>query len=317
MKIISDLEEYTALWKGAAVTLGDFDGIHAGHRELIQTVCDRAKALHLEPVFLTYDPSPKKILQRRQFDSQIFTREEKISVLQEFPLQVAAFLKFDSALASWGAHHFLRRYLLHKLKMRHLVIGYDHHFGKNRRGNLAYLEKAGIRYNFTVESVQKKVIDGQTVSSTYIRSLLKEGNVSRAAEFLQQRYFIDAVVIHGKHRGSVLGFPTANLHIPPEKIIPREGVYAGRVETNQGEFLAVINIGCNPTFQNTDLSVEVHILDFSGELYGMRIKAEFIVRLRDEKKFSGKDQLIDQITQDIVMAKTLLNSGGIFTMSNK
>lgn len=299
MQIISDIENFDADWKNCVMTLGDFDGLHKGHRYLLKKTVAEAIKNHMPAVLVTYDPSPKKVLQKMKHDSNIYTSDEKIILLQEFKLRAAVLLPFNKKMSEMPASDFLKKILLNKLHAGHIVLGYDHKFGRNRHGNFKYLKMASERYNFKVERISPIQWRGRPVSSTRIRNLLSSGKIKEANRLLGAPYLIMGPVIRGKERGRTLGIPTANLLIAPDKLIPAQGVYFGSAQYGAKKYRCVINIGNNPTFENVQLSVEAHLDGFNEEIYGQLLKIYFLGRLRDEKKFSGHDTLIKQIKEDI------------------
>ncbi|MDH5721251.1 MAG: bifunctional riboflavin kinase/FAD synthetase [Spirochaetia bacterium] len=303
MQIISDLEGFSPNWKSCALTLGDFDGFHQGHRALISRMIAISKENKVPAVLLTYDPSPKKVLQKLKFDTQIYTREEKIILLQNFLLRASVFLPFSKRLSLISAADFLENILLDSLHAKYILVGYDHHFGHNRKGNFEYLLKESKKYKFKTETIKPMNYKSMPISSSLIRNFLKNGEIEKANILLQAPFFIMSTVIVGKQRG--LGIPTANLHISPEKLLPKEGVYQGVVLYGGKKYKAVVNIGFNPTFSNIDLSIEAHIIDFSENIYGQTIQLYFLKRLREEKKFINLSSLKSQIEDDIKRAKTM------------
>ena len=303
MRIISSLTPLP--WEGCVLTMGDFDGIHRGHRKLIEKTVQQAKADGLASVLLTYEPSPKKVLGRYEYDGTLYTKAEKIMILQNFPLEAVIFLPFDEKIAKITAKDFLQKILLDQLKTRRIIIGYDHKFGRNRRGNHRYLKLAQNRYHFEVKLIKVVKRFNKAASSSLIKDLLRAGKVKAAAELLGAPYFILGTVIHGKQRGRRLGVPTANLKVPADKLIPKKGVYFCMARFDSRTFKAVVNIGQNPTFENTDLSIEAHLLDFDMDIYDEPLTLFFMKRLRDEEKFSGLGELKQQINKDIQYAKRL------------
>ena len=305
MKIISDLSNYSPSWDKCVLTLGNFDGIHKGHQKIIQKTVSIGIKKKIPSVFLTYEPSPRKVLQRLKFDSKIYTKEEKISLLQEYSLQIAIFLPFDKKMAKVTAKKFLKEILLEKLKAKIIVIGHDHKFGRNRHGHYSYLQLASQRYDIEVEKIKPVRIFRKVASSTWIRSLIQEGNIKKANKLLGMPYMIQASVILGKQRGKQIGIPTANLYISEEKLVPKEGVYTCIAKYGNVLLRAVTNIGYNPTFKDFSLSIETHILDFDLDIYGEKLTLYFIDRLRDEEKFDDIENLRAQIIKDIEKAKDL------------
>lgn len=303
MQIISDLDDFPNYWEETCITLGDFDGFHKGHQKLVFRLGEAAKERKIPAVLLTYDPSPKKIMNKLKFDCQIFTKKEKIILSQKFDLDMVVFYSFSKETLNLSARHFLEEILIQKLKMKHLVLGYDHHFGKNREGNFNYLKNVSHQYGFTLEKVEKYFESGINHSSTMIRNLIKEGKIKEANNIMGHAYFISSTVIKGYQRGRMMNIKTANLHIMPEKLIPKEGVYSGVVKYGGEVLRSVINIGTNPTFKNSDMSIEVHILNFNRNIYGETIRLHFLDRIRDEKKFNSVEDLKNQIKFDIEVSK--------------
>lgn len=304
MQIISDLDDFPQYWNETCITLGDFDGFHKGHQKLIYRMGEAAREKNLPSVLLTYDPSPKKILNKLKFDCQIFTKKEKIILAQRFPVDLILFFPFSEKTLKLTSTRFLEDILLKQLKMKHLVLGYDHHFGRNREGNYESLKLLSKDYGFTIEKVEKYFESERNYSSTVIRSLIKEGNLKEVNEILGHAYFMSSTVIKGYQRGRMMNIKTANLHIMPEKLIPRAGVYLGAVKYGSEILRCVINIGNNPTFKNSDMSIEVHILNFNRNIYGETIRLYFLERIRDEIKFESIDLLKEQIIKDIDFSKS-------------
>lgn len=305
MIILSDWQGYQSQWAESVVTLGDFDGIHLGHRELLKSTIEQARNTGRAAILVTYDPSPKKVLKKKKYDSQIYTQSEKIAILQHYELDMAVFLPFDEKMARFSAATFLQEILIKTLKARHIIIGYDHHFGFNRRGNYRYLKAAAKKYNFEVNRIDAiEYKKEQPVSSTSIRALLRLGKVAAAKELLGYPFMIRGTVIHGMKRGRKIGVPTANIHISPDKVTPKEGVYYAIARYGNRDFKAMVNIGHNPTFDNDYLTVEAHLLDFDEDIYGEILCLFFMERIRDEIKFSSIDNLISQIKADIELART-------------
>ncbi len=305
MEIISSLDNYIPNWEGCVLTMGDFDGMHTGHRKLIKTTIRQAKKLDLASVLLTYDPSPKKFLKKLRHDENIYTRVEKITLLQSFSLHSVIFLPFNQNLLKITAKSFLKEILLKQLKVKRLIFGYDHKFGRNRHGNYKYLNLAQKKYDFEVKSIKAVKMFKRAISSSYIRKLLREGKVASINRFLFVPYLIQGTVILGKQRGRTLGIPTANLKVSPEKLLPKVGVYFCITRRNKSLFATVLNIGKNPTFENIDLSIEAHLLNFDEDIYSESLTIFFLGRIRDEKKFSTLEMLKEQITVDIQRARKM------------
>lgn len=284
--------------------MGDFDGLHSGHRVLIDTTIARSRQKGLTSVLLTYEPSPKKILKRLSLDSRLTTFAEKQEILRTMELDLVIFFPVTPATLRLSAKTFLRRFLLETLRMQHIVMGNDHHFGHNRRGNAAYLTAAGKKYGFSVEIIEEQKILEQRTSSSRIRQALQEGNIPLVNAILGRPYSVSGEVIRGEARGRTLGFPTANLRLDPEKLLPQMGVYYGYVQVGDGnQYPAVANLGYKPTAGEYPLGFEVHLLNFAGDLYGKVLHFAFHGRIRGEQKFNSVGELKAQIERDILIAQ--------------
>jgi len=305
MQIISSLKNFERPWDKCILTLGDFDGIHKGHQKLLSKAISVGKKQDLPVVLLTYYPSPKKVMQKLKYDMSIYTRNEKISILQQYPLRAIVFFPFDKKVAKMSAKTFLQEIMIKKLNAKNIVIGYDHHFGLNRKGNFRYLTLCASRYDLTINQVSSFSIFNEVVSSSNIRKYLQEGNIKKTNKMLGEQYLIMGTVIRGKQLGRTIGIPTANILIDNEKLIPKSGVYVAIANIASKKYLAVVNIGNNPTFGNTDTSIEAHLLKFNYEVYGETLKLELLDRLRDERKFKSIRYLTTQINKDIEKAKKL------------
>lgn len=301
MQVVHNLEDFEPNWKQAALTLGVFDGIHLGHQALLGAVDKVAKKKNYAQVLVTYHPHPDLVLGKRNPGerSELFTYPEKLTLLEKTGLDAVIFLPFTKELARMTALRYLREILLGHLRAKCIVIGYDQKFGRGRKGNYALLKKMSHRYDYKVERVSAVKMKGAIVSSSRIRSLLAAGDVQMASRLLGQSFFLTGTVLKGHQRGKTLGFPTANLGISDSKIIPKEGVYSCIAEHDGIRYRAMVNVGRNPTFQQTDLSIEAHILGFDKDIYGELLQLSFVERLRDEKKFSGVDELIAQLHVDL------------------
>jgi len=284
--------------------MGDFDGLHAGHRVLIDATVARSRREGLASVLVTYEPSPKKILKRLAVDSRLTTLAEKQELLRDSGLDFAIFYPVTAATLRMSARTFLRNFLLGRLNMRHIVMGNDHRFGRNRRGNAAYLLSAAKRYGFGVEIVEEQMTLERRTSSSRIRTALLEGDVAVVSEILGRPYSASGPVIRGEARGRTLGFPTANVGLDPEKLLPLPGVYYGLARLEDGHsYPAVANLGRKPTAGDHPLGLEVHLLNYTGDLYGKQLRFEFRGRIRGERRFSSLSELRNQIEQDVMFAQ--------------
>ncbi len=305
MGIITDLKDLPALPAGSVVTMGDFDGLHAGHRVLIEATVETANRMHLPSVLVTYEPSPKKILKKLTVDSRITTFAEKQAQLRETRLDHAVFFPVTPETLKISARSFLRNFLIGQLNMKCLIMGNDHHFGHNRRGNARYLKAAAARYGFSLHIVDEQLTDEKRTSSSRIRAALLAGDVAEVSRVLGRPYSVTGTVVHGDQRGTGIGFPTANLALDAEKLLPLNGVYYGVAElADQRRLNAVANLGVKPTVGGSTLGLEVHIPGFSGDLYGQTLVFEFSGRIRGEQKFASLDALKQGIAADLASAQT-------------
>lgn len=307
MIIARDIEEIKDVITGSCVTIGNFDGVHKGHQKLIGLACSRAKAQGLTSAVVTFDPHPLRVLRSDRTPPFITLTEQKLELISEHGPEVCLLLNFTMEMAKLAPEDFVRKYLLDGLHMREMIIGYDYHLGKGRAGNFETLSELGRQCGFTVDRLDPVSIDDAVVSSTRIRDLVQAGKVWPVRPLLGRFYQIKGEVVHGMNRGGrLLGFPTANLKLVDE-LFPKAGVYAIWVEVDKEIYKGVANIGKNPTFGNDALSVEAHLLDFSGDLYGRDIRVHFVQRIRDEKKFSGIDELKARILKDADLGRQILS----------
>ncbi len=307
MKISRSLEELSQQLSASCVTIGNFDGVHIGHQQLIKKTKTKAKTLGIPSVVVTFDPHSLRVLVDSKTPPFITLTEQKIELISKLDIDYLFCLPFNKEIARLEPEEFVYTYLVQGLKTRELLVGYDYAFGKGRKGNFQLLKKLGGKWGFRVEQLPPVMYDGAIVSSTRIRDLVKAGLVWQARPLLGRFYQVRGKVIEGKKRGGkLLGFPTANIQLKDE-LFPKTGVYAVWVEVLDLIKAGVANIGYNPTFGNDYLSVEVHIFDFKENIYGKKIKVHFVQRLRDEKKFNSLEELTAQIQKDALLAKEILN----------
>lgn len=302
----SSVDELAGRLKPACVTLGNFDGVHLGHRKLISRTKAQAKALGLSSVVITFEPHPLRVLSGRKTPPFITPSALKFERLAELDPDALLVMPFTAELAALPPEEFVRRHLVEGLRARHLVVGYDYSFGKGRRGNFELLTRLGQEHGFTVEQLAPVIIDGAVVSSTRIRDMIQAGDVWDAHDLLGRFFELRGVVVHGKGRGGrLLGFPTANLQIEDE-LLPKTGVYAAWASLDDALLPAVVNVGYNPTFGNEAVSVEAFLLDFDADLYGATLTLRFVHRLRGERKFTSLDDLKSRIAEDVAIARAIL-----------
>lgn len=305
MIVVTRVEDIHEALSGVCLTIGNFDGVHMGHAKLLQRVRDRATAASLVSAALTFDPHPRRVLLGSAAPPAITMLEQKLECIEASGIQVAVVLPFTRELAGREPEDFVREILVEGLCLRHLVIGYDYAFGKGRKGNFELLSALGQKYGFGVERLDPVIINGAVVSSTRIRDMVQAGKVWDVRPLLGRFHQVRGIVAHGQKRGRKLGFPTANVALRDE-LVPLPGVYAVWVEVEGAIRPGVANIGKNPTFGEFEMAVEAHILDYKGKIYGQSIRVHFVQRIRSEKKFSGPEELIVRIREDIGLARMIL-----------
>lgn len=309
MIVAHSIDEISLALDGSCATIGNFDGVHKGHQKLIGMTTQRAQELGLTSVVITFEPHPLRYFTGKKSPPFITLLPQKLELIAALGPQVALVLPFTRKLAAQEPEEFVRRCLVDGLRVRELFIGYDYAFGKGRRGNHELLARMGREHGFAVERIDPVIVGGAIVSSTRVRDLVEAGQVWEARDLLGRFYQVKGKVIHGRKRGGdLLGFPTANLE-PFDELLPKPGVYAVWVETElPGEpRKGVANIGHNPTFGENALSVEAHILDYKADLYGRDIRIHFVQRIRDERRFSGPQELVDRIREDVRLGRQILD----------
>ncbi|MEO8579292.1 MAG: bifunctional riboflavin kinase/FAD synthetase [Gemmatimonadales bacterium] len=285
---------------GTVVTVGTFDGVHRGHRDVIERLVRRSRHLKIPSVLLTFEPHPLQIVNPAAAPLLLTTYDEKLEVLAETGIDYLAVLPFTAELAAYSAEDFVELILRRCFRLQELLIGYDHGFGRQRAGNVDVLRTLGERDGFKVEVVDPvSTPDGHSVSSTSIRRAIAGGDLEKAAEALGRPYSVSGRVIEGSQRGRTIGFPTLNLGAPPpRKLLPPEGVYAVRVQTPRGPAGGMMNLGPRPTFGDSATSLEAHLFDTTGDFYGAHVRIDLVARLRETRKFATAEQLSKQLAQD-------------------
>ncbi|MEW6109761.1 MAG: bifunctional riboflavin kinase/FAD synthetase [Nitrospirota bacterium] len=305
MILITDLNKITTGFDKSVITLGNFDGLHLGHQELIKMVIKRAKEIGALSLVVTFRPHPLKILAPEKCPPLISIYEEKIRLFEKLGIDALVKIPFTLDFSSMTPRDFVKNILCDLLGAKEIFVGYNYRFGKGREGNIKKLKELGEEFGFSVIEVEQISLNGVVISSTKIRQLLKNGEVEQAAGFLGRDYAITGIVVKGDGRGKGLGFPTANI-ASKHAIIPSDGVYAVRLFARDKYYNGVANIGMRPTFDKKELAVEVHVFDFNEDLYGEEITVYFIKKIREEKKFLNAEALIRQIKSDIGVAKEIL-----------
>ncbi|XDD50805.1 bifunctional riboflavin kinase/FAD synthetase [Leptospira sp. WS92.C1] len=290
------------------VTLGNFDGIHLGHQALLDRVRNLSKETGLASCVVTYDPNPAIVLGKNPDMKSLMTLSDKEEWIRKQGIDYLVVLPFSKELAEMSAESFLEEILLKELKASRIVIGFNHCFGKGRRGTYELLKEHSPKLKYSVEKMDPVYLGEIKLSSSYVRGLISEGNVSEAAKCLNRSYSITGTVVSGHKRGRTIGFPTANVKTNPDILLPGIGVYAGYTTIDGIEYASMINVGRNPTFGENSLTVESNILDFQKDIYDQTIRITFTQRIRDEIKFSGIENLISQLKQDEIDSRKILNA---------
>ena len=296
MRIITSLEELEQINK-SVVTIGKFDGLHKGHKVLIEKTVYYAKKNNMKSVVVTFSNHPNNFFESEKV-RKIITNKEKIDTMKKLGVDIVINLPFDEFMTKISAIDFVENILVKKLNAKKVYVGHDFTFARNKEGDAILLKALGGEYDFDVEIVKPIKINNIRVSSTYIRNLLAQGKVENVKEYLGHNYIVEGKVIGGKQLGRTIGFPTANLKFKENLILPRPGIYATKVYIKDKVYMGATNIGFNPTVRAEKLSIETHILKFSQDIYGETIKIEFLERLRDEKKFDSLDRLKEQLKKD-------------------
>jgi riboflavin kinase/FMN adenylyltransferase len=298
--------------KPTVVTIGTFDGVHIGHQEIIKNLVSTAHDSDSESVILTFFPHPRMVLQKNTAIKLLNTLDEKIELLKKSGLDNLIIEPFTKEFSRLSALEFSRDVLVNNLKTKTLVIGYDHHFGRNREGNFEQLQEYGTTYGFNVEEIPAQDIENVAVSSTKIRNALLEGSVDIANKYLGYKYMLSGEVVKGKALGRQYNYPTINIHIKEDyKLVPKSGVYIVDTSIEGQHFFGIMNIGKRPTLNGRRKTIEVHLLDFDENLYGEHIRVHLLKRLRDEQKFASVEHLFAQIKKDEQKARELISSGSI------
>ncbi len=300
------IENFDINLENSVVTIGTFDGVHLGHRKIIELLNKSASRIGGKSVVISFRTHPRKVLGKS--DLKLLTPgEEKIELLEKAGVDLLIYTDFTKEIARMTAVEFTEKILMQKLHVRHLIVGFNHRFGKDRGGDYATLVRMRSKYSFEVIQAPPVYLGDKPVSSTLIREALARGDVKLANSMLGYDYFLYGKVIEGDRLGRKIGFPTANLAVNPEKLMPKVGVYLVRVTVDQKNYYGLLNYGFKPTVGGKlEAVAEVHILDFNKDIYGQKIKVEFIERIRDEKKFSSLNELKRQIINDLNQTMTFL-----------
>jgi len=304
MEIIRNIDQLPPL-PHPVVALGNFDGVHLGHRAILKTAIDRARAASGTAFALTFDPLPAKVLAPARAPRLILAPEDKLELLRASGIDGVIVIAFTAALSQLTPAAFVRDYLLGKIGAREVVVGHSVSFGHARAGNAEVMAELGRRMGFETIVVGPVTVEGAVVSSTRMRELIAAGEMRMVARLLGRNHFLSGTVVHGRERGRTIGFPTANLNSLTE-CLPPDGVYATRVILSDGAFSSITNIGMRPTFAEPARTIEAHIFDFDRDIYGAKIRLEIVERIRGERKFESGQALAAQIAEDLKRAKEIL-----------
>jgi riboflavin kinase/FMN adenylyltransferase len=300
---------FPAEWaeRQSTLTIGSFDGIHRGHQFLIRRLVAQAREEGRLAGLVTFYPHPAAVLHPQRLMPSLTTPGEKTALLEPLGLDWVAILSFTRRLAATSSRDFVQ-HLYERVNMRAMWVGPDFALGRNREGNVDVLRRLGAEMGFQVYEVPYVSEHGEKVSSTHIRTLLHHGHVQKAASLLGRYYSLSGEVVHGAQRGRCLGFPTANMNVRSDRVIPADGIYAAYACLGEERYQAVVNIGVRPSFDNGERSIEAYLLDFEGDIYGCDLVIEFVVRLRPERRFPDVNDLVAQIGADVEQAQQVLGT---------
>ena len=294
----------------AIITVGTFDGVHRGHWEVLEEICGRAQATGGRSILVTFHPHPLRVVRPEHAPPLLTTLAEKREILAESGLEYVVFLPFTRTLQGYRARRFVEEILVGRIGMNELVIGYDHGFGKDREGRVETLRQIGREMGFAVDVVEAFHAEGGPVSSSRIRRLLAEGNAAAAARLLGRPYRLEGVVVRGEQKGRELGFPTANVQVSdPEKMLPKEGVYAAYGHVRGERVPGLLHLGPRPTFPGFAPTIELHLLDWTGDIYGNHVRVEVVDRIRDIRPFPSVHALIEAMRGDEREGRRILGMG--------
>ena len=298
MKTFHSIESFTSKTP-TVLTIGTFDGIHIGHKKILERVINTAKIQNLESLVLTFFPHPRMVLQKDTDIKLIHTIDERANILADLGLNNLIIQPFSKEFSRLSATEFVRDILVHKLNVKHIIVGYDHRFGRNRTANIDSLKEFGEIYDFTVEEISAQDIDAVAVSSTKIRKALINGNLQTANSYLGAEFQLKGTVAKGKGIGKTINFPTANISISEDyKMIPKNGVYIAKAEIESITYTGMMNIGNNPTVNGKTQSIEIHLFNFNKDIYHKEITISIQKRIRDEQKFESIEALQSQLKKD-------------------
>ena len=307
MRIFDNLKSYSSK-KESILTIGTFDGVHIGHNKILKRLIQDSKKNNLSSLVMTFFPHPRMILNKSHDIKMIDTISEKINLLEKTGLDNLIIHPFDNNFSKIRAKEFVEEILVKKLKIKEIIIGYDHKFGKDREASVEDLKKFGKDYMFTVKEIPAQEIDSIAISSTKIRNAILNGEIEKCNKFLGRNFILTGKVVYGDGLGKKIDFPTANIEIKETyKIIPKNGVYLVKTKINSNTYFGMMNIGIRPTVGGTNKSLEIHFFNFKDNIYGKNVSIEIIKKIRDEEKFSSIDQLKIQLKKDEQFCLKLIN----------
>ncbi|WP_119793383.1 bifunctional riboflavin kinase/FAD synthetase [Flavobacterium anhuiense] len=308
MKLFHSINDFQST-KKTILTLGTFDGVHIGHKKILERITQNTENGKYESLVLTFFPHPRMVLQEKSEIRLLNTIDEKIKLLEATGIENLVVHPFNESFSRLTAEEFVRTILVEKFQIQKIIIGHDHRFGRNRTANIDDLIAFGIEYGFEVEQISAEEIQDVSVSSTKIRKALNEGNMTLANEYLGYSYFLNGTIVKGKQLGRTIGFPTANIHIEEDyKLIPKIGVYVVRAVVNNETVFGMMNIGFNPTVNGEKQTIEVHLFNFDKDIYDQNIEVSLLHYIREEQKFSSVDALKAQLDQDKINSLAFINS---------
>jgi len=309
MRVIRHLRRERSPLPRTVLTIGNFDGVHLGHQAILRRAVEQAKRVAGQVVTLTFEPHPIAVLAPARAPALLQPLHDRLATLRTLGVDVVVVQRFTREFATLDPDAFVQEFLLPHLALAHVVVGYNVTFGRDRAGSGETLRRLGESHGFGVDVVGPVEVDGDKVSSSVLRGVLEAGDMRHAARLLARPFALRGRVVGGERRGRTLGFPTANLHVRSRLLLPPHGVYAVQVATRTGRHPGVLNIGIRPTFGERRLTVEAHLLDFDGDLYGQWLTVEFVERLRGEMPFAGVDALKTAIAADVARARAVLAAG--------
>jgi len=307
MKIFNNIQSYSSE-KESILTIGTFDGVHIGHNKILTKLVEESKKNNLSSLIMTFFPHPRMVLQKSQEIKMIDTIDEKIHLFEKTGVDNLIIQPFDENFSKIRAKEFVEEILVKKLKIKYIIIGYDHRFGKDREASVDDLKKFGLNYKFTVEEIAAQEIHSIAISSTKIRNAILKGEIKKCNEYLGRNFMLTGEVVHGDGLGKKINFPTANIEIPETyKIIPKNGVYLVKAIINSEIYFGMMNIGVRPTIGGKNKSLEIHFFNFKDNIYNKTISVEIICKIRDEEEFSSIDELKIQLKKDEQFCLKLIN----------